>query len=79
METTAGPQPRAVEPEYVPFQSALLVSGLGKSSLYAVIKDPANKIRTRAFSTGKARRKKVRLIHYGDLLRYLDSLPEDLG
>lgn len=65
-------------PEYVTVAQAQVVCNLGKSSIYTVIKDPANKIRTRAFSLGKARQRKVRLIHYGDLLRFLDNLPEDL-
>jgi hypothetical protein len=70
--------PRTLEPEYITVPQAQVVCSLGKSSIYSVIKDPKNKIRTRAFSLGRARRKKVRLIHYGDLLRFLDQLPVDL-
>jgi hypothetical protein len=70
--------PKTLEPEWITPSQAQYVSGLGKSSIYTVIKDPANKIRTRAFSLGKARQRKVRLIHYQDLLRYLHNLPEDL-
>jgi hypothetical protein len=78
--TTTIVQPEGLlEPAYITISQAQYVSGLGKSSIYNIIRDPGNKIRTRAFSTSKARRKKVRLIHYADLLRFLDRLPRDLS
>jgi hypothetical protein len=67
-----------LEPNYITISQAQYVSGLGKTSLYTVIKDPANKVRTKAFCLSKARRKKVRLIHYADLVAYLDRLPADI-
>lgn len=67
-----------LEPQYVTVSQAQYVSGLGKSSIYNIVRDPANKVRTKAFCTSKTRRKKVRLIHYADLLAFLDRLPKDL-
>ena len=65
-------------PEYITIAIAQQLSGLGKSSVYKIIKDPANKVRTRAFCMTKARQKKVRLVNYRDLVAYLDRLPTDL-
>jgi len=64
-----------LEPRYITINQATFFSGLGRSSIYNIVKDPTNKVRTKAFSLSKARKKKVRLIHYGDLVAYLDRLP----
>ena len=79
MEPTILSEPKAPDIEYITLETAQLISGLGKSSVYSVVGNPENHIRTRAFCLGERRRKKKRLIHYRDWLAYLDRLPVDLG
>jgi len=79
MSVTILSEPKAPDIEYITLETAQLISGLSKSSVYSVIGDPENRIRTRAFCLGPKRRKKVRLINYRDWIAYLDRLPIDLG
>jgi GTP-binding protein EngB required for normal cell division len=69
--------PKTLEPEYITIPQAQIVSNLGKSSLYNIINKRL--VKSRVFSISRSGRgKRVRLISYKDLLRFLDTLPEDL-
>jgi hypothetical protein len=69
--------PITLEPEYITISQAQVVSNLGKSSLYNLIK--GRLVRSRVFSLSRSGKgKRIRLVHYQDLLRFLDQLPEDL-
>ena len=69
--------PRTLEPEYITISQAQVVSNLGKSSLYNLVNNRL--VRSRVFSISRSGRgKRIRLIHYKDLLHFLDTLPEDL-
>jgi hypothetical protein len=70
---------KGLEAKYITVSQAQLVSNLGRSSVYNIINDPRNKIRTKCFSTKRDNpHRKVRLINYEDFLKFLDCLPEDL-
>ncbi len=70
--------PRTLEPEYITVSQAQVVCNLGKSSIYNLVNNRL--VRSRVFSISRSGRgKRIRLINYRDLLRYLDELPEDLN
>jgi hypothetical protein len=78
VEVLSQEQNLLLKPEWLTTSQAQYVSGLGKSSIYNIVKDPANGVRTRAFCRSTDRRRKVRLINYSDLLAFISRLPEDL-
>lgn len=66
-----------LDPEYITIVQCQQLSSLGKTSIYKVIRDESNKVRTKSFCTSPTRLRCVRLVNRKDFLAFLERLPED--